>query len=204
MARKHGWRRDRHDHRDHRLEAARPAGGLPSSVDLRRWMPAVYDQGDLGSCTANAIAAAVEHAERRAGRGSETPSRLFVYYNERLAEGTVDEDDGAEIRDGIKSLSRYGFCPEAMWPYSDRSDGQDAPFRTRPTGACYAAARREVVQDYSRVNQSGASLRAALAAGHPVVFGFDVYPAFESGRVARPASCPCRAPARSRPAATPC
>jgi hypothetical protein len=37
---------------------------------------------------------------------------LFVYYNERVIEGTVDEDNGAFIRDGIKSLAKQGVCSE--------------------------------------------------------------------------------------------
>ena len=67
---------------------------LPSGVDLRSRMPPVYDQGQLGSCTANAICAAI---------GFDLPgfvgSRLFVYYNERVLEGTVNTDAGAFLRD---------------------------------------------------------------------------------------------------------
>lgn len=33
---------------------------LPAKIDLRKNCPAVYDQGQLGSCTANAIAGAIE------------------------------------------------------------------------------------------------------------------------------------------------
>jgi C1A family cysteine protease len=46
-----------------------------------------------------------------------TPSRLFIYYNERVMEHTVSQDAGAQIRDGIKSVNHIGACPETDWPY---------------------------------------------------------------------------------------
>ena len=33
-------------------------------------------------------------------------SRLFIYYNERVIEHTVESDSGAMIRDGVKSLAK--------------------------------------------------------------------------------------------------
>jgi C1A family cysteine protease len=75
-------------------------------------MPPVYDQGELGSCTANAIAAILEHQEMRESEGAITPSRLFIYYGERAIEGTIKEDSGAQIRDGIKVVAGEGAPPE--------------------------------------------------------------------------------------------
>ena len=79
---------------------------LPASVDLRGPnMPAVYDQGQLGSCTANAWAGAVQYLRRKEGYGPDfTPSRLFVYFGERTMEGTVDQDSGATLSEGLTVL----------------------------------------------------------------------------------------------------
>src|SRR6202042_2867797 len=91
---------------------------LPESVDLRPGCPPVYDQGQLGSCTANPIAGAVEFDQIKQNLPSVfVPSRLFIYYNERMMEGTVSQDSGAQIRDGIKSIGKLGVCPEKEWPY---------------------------------------------------------------------------------------
>jgi C1A family cysteine protease len=105
-----GWRPDVPDYRDH--EAVPQFVQLPTEVrlDTTANMPPVYDQGQLGSCTANALAAAVEFDLRRQALTDFTPSRLFIYYNERVLERTVDEDAGAEIRDGAKTLHRLGFA----------------------------------------------------------------------------------------------
>ena len=46
-----------------------------------------------------------------------TPSRLFIYYNERALEGPSPTDSGAMLRDGIKAVAAQGACPETMWPY---------------------------------------------------------------------------------------
>ena len=69
MSNRYGWLRDRPDHRDHHWQAPSLAqtGTLPPSIDLRAQCPPVYDQGQLGSCTANAIAGAVQYDEIRAG-----------------------------------------------------------------------------------------------------------------------------------------
>ena len=87
-------------------------------MDLRALCPRVYDQEQLGSCTANAIAGAIQFDQMLERlRDVFVPSRLFIYYNERSIEGTVSSDSGAMIRDGMKSVGKQGVCPETMWPY---------------------------------------------------------------------------------------
>src|SRR5919202_1725560 len=113
-----GWVPDLPDARDFLYSAPEEVlTALPKKVDLRKSMPKVYDQGQLGSCTANAIAAAFEFDLLKQGFTDFVPSRLFVYYNERVIEGTVSCDSGAMIRDGIKSVAEQGVCDEASWPY---------------------------------------------------------------------------------------
>ena len=104
---------------------------LPKKVDLRGTKcPPVYDQGSLGSCTANAIAAALEFLQMAEGLPQVfTPSRLFIYYNERAMEGTVDSDSGAMIRDGIKSVNAQGAPPESLWPYDIATFSRNPPPR---------------------------------------------------------------------------
>jgi hypothetical protein len=113
--RKYGWVRDLPDQRDRRYRLERvgllPAE-LPHVADLRGLCPPVYDQGQLGSCTANAIAAALQFDAARQGLPAPAPSRLFIDFNERSIEGTVPYDNGAQIRDGIKAVAQWGDCPK--------------------------------------------------------------------------------------------
>ena len=112
---RYGWRPDSPDMRDY-LMAVEPVKALPRKVSLRAQMPPVYDQGQLGSCTANSIGAILEFNElKQAETDAATPSRLFIYYNERAMEGTISQDSGAEIRDGIKSVAQLGAPPETAW-----------------------------------------------------------------------------------------
>lgn len=171
-----GWVRDLPDQRD--LPYVPPpalAAALPQSTDLRAGFPAPYNQGLLGSCTANAIAGALQHLEAKEGSAAPVmPSRLFIYYNERALEGTVHSDSGAQLRDGIKTVVKDGFCPEPLWPYLvDR-------FEERPARRCYQLAVAERVSRYLRLDQSPASLLSCLASGYPFVFGFSVYESFQS------------------------
>ncbi|MFM5917664.1 MAG: C1 family peptidase [Novosphingobium sp.] len=172
-----GWKPEFPDHRDHPYASMRMAleapVALPVNVDLRRKCPPVYDQGDLGSCTANAIAGAFEFDRLAQNLPDFVPSRLFIYWNERDMEGTVDEDAGAYIRDGIKTVAALGVCKEDLWPYDI------ARFRTKPTPACYTQAQRYLSVDYYRLDNSRIfELKSCLAAGFPFVFGFTVFNSF--------------------------
>ena len=184
--RRYGWLPDLPDQRDY-LYAAPPhvLAKLPPSADLRPGCPPVYDQGQLGSCTANAIGAAHQFGQLRQNAGTAfAPSRLFIYYNERVIEHTVDTDSGAMIRDGIKSVVKQGVCPEKIWPY------QAAAFTRRPTAACYRDARRHQVVSYHRLVRDLDQMKGCLAEGFPFVFGFSVYESFEAPAVARTGTIP--------------
>ena len=179
--RRYGWIPDLPDHRDILYAAPHETlQALPPRVDLRPQCPPIVDQGQLGSCTANALAGAVEFTEMKEGRHPAfPPSRLFIYYNERVIEGTVDSDSGAQIRDGIKSVVRQGVCPEAEWPYDI------SRFTDRPPAECYKTALAHQVVRYQRIVQHLNQMKGCLAAGYPFVFGFTVYESFESPRVAQ-------------------
>lgn len=183
--------RDRHDERDlyvHQSPSFKlmaPAS-LPESVNLQKYCSPVVDQGDLGSCTANAITAAMEFLENQA-KEFETPagafvrlSRLFLYYNERMVEGDINQDDGAQICDGVASTKNYGVATEITWPYSVQK------FATTPSTAAYAEALTRRTSAYARVsNLNISNIKQALASGYPIVFGFTVYDSFESDYVAQ-------------------
>jgi C1A family cysteine protease len=178
---RYGWVRDIPDQRDFRYQPPpRLARTLPQKVDLRDGFPPCYNQGELGSCTANAISGELQFLEMKEGAASPVmPSRLFIYFNERALEGTVDSDSGAQIRDGIKSVAKRGFCPEELWPYDIRR------FAHKPPDKCYRAALKDRVSQYLRLDHdSSVPLLTCLASGYPFVFGFSVYESFESPRVA--------------------
>lgn len=177
--RRYGWIPDLPDARDHAYQLPKKAGPLPSSVDLRAGCPAVYDQGDLGSCTANAIGAALEFDQMRQKIAYSVPSRLFIYYNERALEGNIASDSGAQIRDGIKTVASQGACPETMWPYVEAS------FTDRPPAPCYKYAKLHPAVQYARVAQDAGQMKVVLAAGFPIVVGITVYESFEGDDVAK-------------------
>lgn len=189
----YGWRKQREDIRDYLFVVAAPfVATLPPVVDLRPGCPPVYDQGRIGSCTANAIAAALDFARIKNGVQPITPSRLFIYWQERNAEGTVPKDAGGVLRDGIKLVNSVGAPPEALWPYDDTP--ADPSTHLWPEGARPTIMPDEVAQQeassyesiiYLAVPQSLDQMRGCLAQGFPFVFGFQVYAGFESQEVAQ-------------------
>lgn len=191
----YGWSPDLPDHRDMQFSVVRHetlAKPVPKLVDLRPQCPPVYDQGQLGSCTANAIGAAFQFELLKQKLPSFNPSRLFIYYNERVLEGHVKEDSGAQIRDGIKSVATQGVCDEVLWPYVI------SKFAAKPKKALYTKALKNKAIQYTRLNNTAINeLKTCLASGSPFVFGFTVYQSFEGDAVAKTGILPMPAKSES-------
>lgn len=175
------WKPDLPDIRDQYYTAPLSAAPLPSKYSQRKMWPVPYDQGDLGSCTGNALAGivamqlAIEKKIKIDNKASTTPSRLFIYYNERAMMGTINEDSGAYIRDGIKSLNRQGACFEDTWPYVI------SKFKVRPNPLAYKNALPNTVKQYQRVNVPDINTKKqVLISNYGIVFGIAVYESFES------------------------
>lgn len=191
----YGWNPDLPDHRDMQFSVVRQealAVPVPTLVDLRPQCPPVYDQGQLGSCTANAIGAAFQFELLKQKLPSFNPSRLFIYYNERVLEGQVKTDSGAQIRDGVKSVATQGVCDELLWPYVV------SKFATKPMKGLYTKALKNKAIQYTRLNNTAINeLKACLASGSPFVFGFTVYQSFEGDAVAKTGILPMPATSES-------
>jgi C1A family cysteine protease len=148
---------------------------LPKSVDLRAGCPPVYDQAKLGSCTANAISAALEFDLKRQGGKPFMPSRLYIYWNERAQLGTIGQDTGASMHLSTEVVRELGACHEADWPYVP------ARFADVPSRKAFETADGlRLKEAFFLENRDLNALKGALAAGVPFVFGVGVYQSFES------------------------
>lgn len=170
---RYGWRRQLPDPRD--LHWRLPRVFPPAvPVDLRPEMPPIVDQGQLGSCTANAGAGAMGYEAGRQGLSMAAVSRLFIYFNERMDDGTIDSDAGSTIRECMKAINTYGAPPESVWPYDI---GQ---FTVQPMAAAYADGKLDVALKYEAVDQSLALIRSVLQAKLAIEFGFLVFDGYEN------------------------
>jgi C1A family cysteine protease len=174
----YGWVPDLPDGRDYQYSAIQPVVRIPKKVDLRQCCSEVEQQGKLGSCTAQALAGNIEFLDKKIDGEYTDTSRLFIYYNERAIEDTVDYDAGASLRNGIKTLKNDGVCREKTWPYVI------SRFTKKPPEKCYAEAKRHLIVSYHRLNILSEML-PCLTEGYPFVFGFAVYESFESSQVRR-------------------
>jgi C1A family cysteine protease/DNA-binding beta-propeller fold protein YncE len=157
----------------HTIVSTTPTFTLPNLYNIP-----VYNQGQLGSCSANALAFVFEYCQQSQSLPMMTPpSRLFIYYNERNIEGTTATDSGAEIYDGISSLNTYGVCSETLWPYDI------SQYTVSPPSSCYKEAAQNLSISYNAVSLSVLEIKAALVSGNPVIFGFQVFSFFESAQM---------------------
>lgn len=159
------------------LKVSKPKPAMiPQMVDLRTnsKMPPVYDQGDLGSCVANAFCAAYDFDSP----GYYMGSRLFLYYNQRVIDNTVNQDSGAKLKDGVTALKKYGLCPESMWPYNITQ------FTVRPPQRCYRRALSNKVLTAYNIKNTLPSMQNALINGLPFIVGILIYSSFETQEVA--------------------
>lgn len=151
---------------------------LPHKVDLRNDCPPVYNQYTLGSCTANAIASAIQFSRLKSKFDVNfEPSRLFIYYNERKLSKRENYDAGATLRDGLTTVSKQGCCSDMKWPYDITK------FTIQPPQECYDEASLYTAINYYNISQDINHLKACLAEGFPFVFGFMVYDSFENVQV---------------------
>lgn len=143
---------------------------IKESVDLRAKMPPVYDQGAIGSCVSQGVGVALDYAHVKSNPGMKffTPSRLFIYYQGRVAIGTVNQDSGCQIRDAIAATQKLGAPLESLWPY------REPKFKTKPPAAAYSdALNRQIIQAYKAETLD--DVKTALSLDLPVVFGVPVY-----------------------------
>ncbi len=178
VKRTYGWVPDIPDQRDYLYKAIKPVVKLPKEVDLREHCSIVEDQGNLGSCTAQALAGNLEFLDNKIDHLYTDVSRLFIYYNERALIDAADYDSGAMLRDGIKTLKKDGSCEEYLWPYKIDK------FAVKPSKKCYEEAKEHRIESYHRIEILQEML-VCLAEGYPFVFGFTVYDSFETARVAK-------------------
>ncbi len=183
-----GWERDLPDFRDFTIQSSEVKGirskskplqkvakATPSSVDLRQWCSPIEDQGDLGSCTANAGVGLLEYFQRRAYGKYLDGSRLFLYKAARNLLGWTG-DQGAYLRTTMKAMALFGVPPESYWAYNV------AQFDAEPPAFCYAFAQSYQALKYYRLDPPGQGtsktlvlLKENLAASLPAMFGFTVY-----------------------------
>jgi C1A family cysteine protease len=205
-----GWRRDLPDFRDYRVDHPEilktlqdintpcPVQNADSTsaitkVDLRKWCSPIEDQGDLGSCTANAGVGLVEFFERKASNNQKyiNLSRLFLYKVTRTF-GNIKGDNGASLRETLGALVLFGVPPEDYWTYDI------SKFDDEPSAFCYAFAQNFKSIKYLRLDAADktqtstlTNVKAYLKAGFPSIFGFSVYKSIDdadtTGKIPFPA-----------------
>lgn len=157
---------------------------LPITCDLRKvcakFIPAVLDQGSLGSSTANACSNALYFLLRKEKLKDWQPSRLYMYWFSRFLEGTTNEDSGASIRNVMTSIHTYGVCDETRLPYNVNK------YKLKPSNSCIRAATQNTRDfKYLSLDTSLLAIKQCLNLGFPIVFGMDVYESFESQYVCK-------------------
>lgn len=174
-----GWLKDSDDRRDHWAKVAPRAFDLPNAVDLRPGMQPIWNQGSLGSCTAQAVCAVIMFTEIETLHVGRLPSRRYVYFNTRAIQGDTKNDTGASIRNTIKAWVNEGVCKEATCKYSV------SDFAVKPSAEAYkeGRARKAPNASYQRIDVNLDDIREQLAQNNPIAGGFPVYESFMSNGV---------------------
>lgn len=189
MIRRHklNYRKSPVDLRDYIITITPPSQPLSETVvDISQFCTSVKDQGSIGSCTAHAVVACVEYIHKKYG-GEEAEdifSERFTYYVTRvnIAETLATEDNGAYVRDALKSIIKYGTCRESNCPYIDT--GHQSDYAEPPQQICYTEASKfqalryakfpDVPSILERTNLM-ASFKKHLSDGIPIICGIDCY-----------------------------
>lgn len=170
-------KRDKEDQRDiQHITNMSPTNKIPSAVDLRDKCPPVYDQGDLGSCSANAGCACIVML---LNSPQLLLSRLFLYYEERSLEHVTAEDSGASMRDVCKASNKYGVCEDSYMPYDI------SKFANPPSKEAIKDALKYKIQAYKALKTLDDIKQAIASRKQPVLLGMKVFESFESDHTAK-------------------
>lgn len=136
---------------------------VPNSTLVTRRNGRVLISGN--SCTAQALCGAVEMLQGRAGLPQQRLDRVALYHRERRMLGTINEDSGAILADGVAVL-RAGYEPErshsTTWGPAWTAD----PPR-RPVDAPQLVNAEPLSLDVPTIAWE-------LASGHPVAVGVQI------------------------------
>jgi C1A family cysteine protease len=163
------------DKRDYRLSVQTLRSSTPQQFSLESFCPPVFDQGSIGSCTAQSSACMYSCIYKQKTRQVFLPARLYIYYNTRLIENSVSADNGATLRNTMKAMVKNGVCTESIWPY------QNNRLYLRPTNNCYVEGMDRQVLSYASVPIQLQIMKNLLLSQHSFVMGILVFPSFFSG-----------------------
>lgn len=167
---KFGWKSNPYHSKGLRQFSSTGLTKINPKSDLRAGLPPIYDQGQLGSCTANAGLAAFEFAWNQKHHAFLSGSRLGLYTFSLKRDGSWPNDAGSYTSTVVYVLKNNGVGLEKCFPYKERTFGVEPP-------ACYVKTmgNQKLIESYDVDNTDGKSIRAALTAGLPVMFGGYVY-----------------------------
>lgn len=163
-------------------EAQADVSGLKvlAEVDPRHELPPIFDQGELGSCTANATACAFQYDGKLDGKDPGPLSRLFIYYGERKIEGVLGQGDTGAYGHDAFTVARAGIPPETDWAYDISTFEGPVPQKAVADEGHY-----KLTKPVKALTRSEQAMKAALSNRQTIAFGFTVYESFESSEVAK-------------------
>lgn len=140
-------------------------------IDLRPKFNEIFDQGKIGSCTANALTSIFEY-DKPNFKGS----RLFLYYNERLYINETHKDEGAFLSDGIISLKTYGICEEKYHPYIISNVFKE------PSKEAYENGKNYYVLEAFNISNDINEIKSWLIKNEPIALGIAIYSNFMNSK----------------------
>lgn len=150
------------------LEMAVP---LPTQIDLRPICPPVYSQGNFNACTANAVGALLHVCRLKKGLSVDAPSRMYIYWFERILTNQQGIDSGGSITDAVSAVINHGYCLESLWPYTPDD------LLVEPNASAIAdATNHRAISPVSLASLQ--QIKASLASQTPVAFGLRLYNSF--------------------------
>jgi len=184
--RRYGWRPSPSYCRS-RLYTASSLGGV-FDYDMRPLMPPVYNQGDTGSCVWQSTSAAMEFLRRRDGLPDFIPSRLWGYYQTRVAEHCVASDSGCTVADAMVVANKMGVPPEDLWPFDP------SKVLIAPPDDLLLAAQSDMALAYQVVANRITAILSCFKQGSPVIIGCTVFAGIQSEEAAKTGYIPMPKP----------
>ena len=148
-----------------------PPTNLPTAVEPLFVLPVPRSQGARNSCVAFTLAAAFQILSRDPTELSEQ----FLYWACKEVDG-FPGDVGTDPLKAVQVLTQTGICRGQTWPYAPAPVDHRNPGHGPPPDPARAEAPLRRAGAFQRLPATSLpALKAALAAGHPLLIGLPIW-----------------------------
>lgn len=159
------------DFRDVIIDAEKfPETDFKEVIDLRGEFLPIFPSCDVNCSISYSISAIIYHELLKLNKNIFFPSRVYIYYNSKI-KGEIFLNEQPSNRETLKSISKWGFCPEQYCPFNT------GLINNKPTNECYKLGQKYSIK-YYRIPNIINDIKLVLNNNKSIICSIPLYSSF--------------------------